>query len=74
MLDDDDGAVGALSNLLDELVLRVEDEHRVKSGERVPLHDFARVHVRLCSRENNQANDSDPLMVEDEEGKSDEFE
>ena len=40
MLDGNDGAVGALSKLLEELGLRVDDERRVESGESVPLHDL----------------------------------
>jgi len=40
MLDGNGGAVGTLSKLLDELVLRVDDECRVESGESVPSHDL----------------------------------
>ena len=45
MLDGNDRAVGALSKLLDEFVLRVDDERRVESGESLPLHDLR---VRTC--------------------------
>jgi hypothetical protein len=34
----DDAAISALAELLDELVLRVDDEGRVECGEAVPLH------------------------------------
>jgi hypothetical protein len=34
-----DAAISALSEFLDELVLRVDDKGRVQSGEAVPLHD-----------------------------------
>lgn len=38
-----DAAVGALAELLDELVLRVDYEGRVESGEGVPLHGLCPV-------------------------------
>ena len=35
----DDAAISALSELLHELILRIDDERRVERGEAVPLHD-----------------------------------
>lgn len=43
MLSGYDAAVSALSEFLDELVLRVDDEGRVQSGETVSLHGTVRV-------------------------------
>ena len=49
VLGGDDAAISALPELLHELVLRIDDERRVESGETVPLHG-ARVCHRLCLR------------------------
>jgi hypothetical protein len=40
VLGGDDAAISALSELLHELVLRIDDERRVESGEAVSLHDW----------------------------------
>lgn len=54
VLGGDDAAISALSEFLHELVLRIDDERRVESGETVSLHDWSasmshRLSVRACT-------------------------
>jgi hypothetical protein len=48
VLGGDDAAISALSELLHELVLRIDDERRVERGEAVSLHDLLLARARLC--------------------------
>ena len=51
VLGGDDATISALSELLHELVLRIDDERRVESGKTVPLHGGAPMcHLAFADR------------------------
>src|SRR5712691_11201518 len=62
VLGSNDAAVGTLSELFFKLVLGIDDERRVESGERVPFHDFVRRSTSAFERGKRSDCDTTPAL------------